>query len=193
MKRKNMAVGIAILALGLIALSSIIFFAVTVWRTEPQLFENNKRSVGKELYGKVTAADLDNAYPATPEEVMELYLSILRLQYGKIVVDEDLTRQLVTIQRKLYSDELLAANTEEAQYNELVRATAKLYENNIVLAQAIRSGVVFPPAQPSLCYFTVQQINSGYGTTLWEYYLQKDADGNWKLHSWDMVAESSGE
>jgi len=188
-----MAIGIVILALGLIALSSILFFAVTVWQTTPKLFETSKRSIGKELYEKVTAVDLDNSYPDAPEDVMDLYLNILRLQYGKIVVDDDLMRQLVGIQRKLYSDELLAGNAEDAQYAELIRATTKLYENKIILTGADRSGVIYPPTQPELCYFTVRQYNSGYGATMWEYYLQKDADGRWKLHSWDMIAENSGE
>jgi|GEM_PF-1994190 len=193
MKRKNMAIGIVILALGAIALSSIIFFAVSVWRTEPKLFETGKDSIGKKLYGQVTDADLDNKYPATPEEIMDMYLNILRLQYGKIVVDDDLMRELVSTQRKLFSADLLAANTEDAQYEELVRATTKLYENKIILSQANRSGVVFPPSQPELCYFTVRQFNSGYGSTMWEYYLQKDAGGNWKIHSWTMTAENGGE
>jgi len=192
MKRNNLVIGIVILAAGLIALGSILFYAITVWQTTPQYFAENKQALGKRLYDRVTVYDLDEAYPETPEQVLELYLDILLLQYGQIVVHEDVMRNLVSIQRRLYSDELLVMNpSEDMQYDELVRTTNKLYENKVTLTSTQRSSAVYAINDSGKCVFTVKQANTGYGFTYWEYYMQKDAQGQWKLLGWDLTSEQT--
>jgi len=190
MKRKGLLMGIIILVAGAIAMGSILFYAVTVWSTSPRLFENGKKKLGEGLYEKITAVDLDNAYPQKPEEVMDLYMNILRLQYGKIVADDDLMRELITQQRKMYSDTLIAQNPSEiVQYGELMRTTAKMYEQKVLLTVIERSGAVIHPTDPAMCVITVMQSYSSYGIAHWEYYLERAADGRWKIHSWEMIEE----
>ena len=122
---------------------------------------------------------LAKGYPSTPEKVIETYNQIMLYQYGEGAVQEELSKS-VSIARKLYHEEMLQLNTEEAQ----VEALQAEVEKNKAAEQFLLSSVVQHTTMldEETAEVQVEHImTTGY---LQRTYFLVKQEGAWKVHSW---------
>lgn len=136
------------------------------------------------------AKNLDRDYPATAREVLKLYCRITKCMYNDELTDEQVGKLLGQL-RKLYSDELLEANTEEMQLALLLGDISTYHENgmsiyNYTVDSAARTETLTTAAgKTSLInmYFTIrtgEKMDRAYE----EFSICQNAEGRWKIMAW---------
>ncbi len=190
MSRKNsMLIGIIILMSGLIVLGILIAKGVKTHNNEPKLFKDSKKVLAMKIYENIKAYDLEESYPDTPEKVMDLYMNLTMLILGDMIQDNNVYAEMVDISRKLYSDEILASNPVQQQYQELISSVKALEKDEIYLAQFDRGKTYYPPDNSKLCVIPVDEYLNKIGHVYWNYYLVSE-EGAWKIQTWEMTDEN---
>ncbi len=82
---------------------------------------------------KLISKDLDEGYPETAKEVLNLYLRYVQCIYNSNPEDEQM-QSLMGQLRKLYHSELLAANQNDAQFKKMQAELKKFAEDKIKIA-----------------------------------------------------------
>lgn len=145
----------------------------------------------------VLSRDLQNDYPATVKEVLKYYTEIEKCFYNEEYTDEEL-EALAMQARKLYDDELLAANEVET-YMEKLKADIATFKANsrrmTGVAVAASTSVYYFEEDASQfarihCAYTLSDKvvnNSSVGVV---YLLRQDENKRWKIYGWKSVAGS---
>ena len=82
---------------------------------------------------KLISKDLDEGYPETAKEVLNLYLRYVQCIYNSNPEDEQM-QSLMGQLRMLYHSELLAANQNDAQFKKMQAELKKFAEDKIKIA-----------------------------------------------------------
>ena len=146
-------------------------------------FVANKTNLAMRLYKNITEADLEGAYPETPEAVADLNGNIVLLTYGAMIVNEEILEEILSIQRNLFAPELLeSTSSAEAQLANVKSDISELTERGFVCVEMNRFESIYSEDRQSVTiHFT--QILSPNSYINWYYKLVK-ADGRWKILGW---------
>ncbi len=141
----------------------------------------------------VVAKDLDNDYPVSPREVVQLYNRILKCYFNEEHDDKELV-QLACQARKLLDDELLANNDFSDSYDMLCNEIDEYKTKNTKI------GSIFLDKSSQVQYSTldgqstawlncIYYLKSDDGTTkaTETYILRKDDEGKWKILGWQVT------
>ncbi len=141
-------------------------------------------------------AQIDENYPNSPKELIEIHNKIMSYLYSKKMQDEHIELYANVI-RKLYSEELLSLNNKESQINTIL---AEKEENNIKMLKLLGSKteeVIYSDNGNKAQVRVIYYINSGDMSRL--YNLDNTPSG-WKITSWqdskienDQLEESKDE
>lgn len=186
--RKSLIAGIIILVVGVALIGGTIVYGIDRSKNSDQKFYQNSRSTGQRLYDKALAY-MENGYPETAEDVIDLNNIIMQLYYGKIVSSDELIRELVTMQRQLFSDYLLENNDFEDQYANVLESADILYEKKVYIYN-IEAGSVFYSSGGDMCSVPITEFMNNYEKMYWNYYLKLDDEGHWKIHNYQRTDKS---
>ena len=141
---------------------------------------------------KVLAVDLDRSYPGTVKEVVKLYTEIEKCFYNEDCTEEEI-EQLGMQARKLYDDELLAANDVDTYLIRLKTdiqniRNAKKRLNSVAVASAANvetftdDGYTFARIY---CGYTVKEGNKASASEGRVFLLRRDENRRWKIYGWE--------
>lgn len=179
-------VGLIIVMLGAIVIGFLARYGFNASNSKPRLFVKEKEIIANKLYEEITSADLEAKYPETPEKAMDLYSNINLLIFGDMIADETIYQDLVKILRKLYSNEIITANSEENQYQKLMDSIKILKETNVFITETERGASSYTKGASGIteaCVISVRQYANNVGFINWDYHFMLQ-DGFWKIHSW---------
>jgi len=170
----------------------IVFIAIIII-----LYMGNGEKIVKraknETYDQIIQIDLENNYPATPSEVMELYGKIKKLMYSATFDDSDIEKlqNLIKMQIKLYDDELINYNGGEKLITLNATKNIKTFRDQkykiIDFKKQVSSSVQFDENENILKFVNViEYINKGDNFYM-TYCLRKDKNGRWKILSYKEV------
>lgn len=140
--------------------------------------------------------EIETNYPATPREVVKLYLRIMSCYYNEDLTEDEL-QGLATQARLLFDEELLQNNPWDEFYANL-KSELQLYqeEGKVVVSYEVDKG-------SAVNYYT--KDNSEYASieaqiitrdsrirysTNEKFILRKDTDGNYKILGWQYVEDT---
>jgi hypothetical protein len=193
MRRVPLGVGLCVLAAGVIGFAALIFY-VTKIRPQPErLFVEQREKLGQKLYGKITAYDLEEEYPESPADVMEMYGEVLTLIYGNIIQDEGVLRKCVEVQRKFWTDDMKKAAAEEDQLARLKEDLTRIYGANVRLTRFDVKTYYFDPFDEELAIVATKETWLTLEETHHNFYLRlTGADeagqgGKWLIQSLETV------
>lgn len=136
---------------------------------------------------KVITIDLDKTYPETPREVVKMYNRILSCFYREEYTEEEF-RDLGDQARKLFDQELLENNPEDAYFKDLKADVEDYREKSKVIASTSvcdSNDVKFQKIDGDECaYVTASYFmneNKKFSRTYQTYVLRKDEEGKWKI------------
>lgn len=146
---------------------------------------------------KLMERDLELAYPATPAEVLTLYLRITKCLYNDRLSDEEL-ELLLDQGRKLYDQELLGKNPVVLQKTILkeeikrFRETGKelntyVVENSREVNYWTEDKVEYASIVASTSFSESKEVTKVFE----EFILRKDKDGKWKIIGWHLSDKDS--
>lgn len=187
-KKKNGVLGTVIFLVILAAVVVGGFFYIT-GKKDPGKTEIAVNRTEKDILLDRTLTGKD--YPATPREVLKLYCRLTKCIYNDELTDEEI-RSLMRQIRKLYSAELLDANSEEEMYQYLLGEVKHYHDNKMSIhgytvdaASRMRT-INDSNGKHSVMnlYFTIREGNS-FTKAYEEFALKEDeADGTWKIMGW---------
>ena len=179
----------------LIALSVIVIIvlAFTYFRLYSENFlthgfNPDRVTEASQLYNEIISFNFITDYPETPEEVMELYLKTVRLLYGDMLRNEDYIFNVIEVQRRFLSDEILRRNRIDDQFRIFQMKLEELAEMDVVTISLEQRAPVFPTPERDICTIRVTQFNSGARNTHLVYTLSSDNPaGRWRIIYWEVT------
>ena len=148
----------------------------------------------------VLAKDLEKFYPATPKEVVKYYNEIQECYYNE-ENDEKTIREVMVKSRELFDVDLLAKNSEEQQFEDLMKEVEDYKEKERDIfgwSTDSADDVVYNTFEGSdwatiKSYYTLR-TKGAHSKTTQIFLLRKDAEGKWKIYGWDLAKpEETGE
>ncbi len=180
-KRKVMP-GIVILTLGICIISGIIIFSKARTDSWVDVFVQSRTNIAVRLYEAVKYLDFENDYPKSPEDVTDVYNDTVLLLYGDMILDEDVRKEVITVQRELLSTDILENNSFDSQYENLLSSTKQLYDKGIRASEFSKGVAFISSTEPDTCIIPVKQMFTNQTSVYWNYYLKKQ-DSKWKIYS----------
>ena len=189
--KTSVYMAILIVLAGAILVVSFGAYGYFSYKNTPVYFNSAKAEQAKRLYSKAMDINLDQNYPKTPDEVMELYLIMSRLIYSDMIVEPSLYGEIITQMRKLYGPEMLKENPYETQLETVEQAVLTLKEQKINQSGYERLPTLFNPLAPDLCHVRANQTYSNSEVFYWEFQLERvPPENNWKIIRFEMTDEN---
>lgn len=172
--------GIVVIIIGLGLIIALLIFAIINSGDEQQTFVSTRENQARKLYDTIINIDFDNNYPNSPEEITDIYNDTSLMLYGDMIIDEDIRKNVLVVQRRLLSDAMLEANPLDIQYENLIKATNELYDKDVRAMTFDRGKPFYVASNEDLCTIPVRQEFTNSDDINWTYYLKR-IDGLWKL------------
>lgn len=182
-KKTNNIIGILILLVGISVV--VLVMAVSYNRSSEYLnrFSDTKRATAEVLYNNVSRLADDGYYPDKPDELMDIYTDANLLLYGDMIIDESLRGEILLLQRKLLTDELLEKNEYEEQLSLLNASLEELKSHKFYITSVEQLPAIYSEGNPNECFVRVTQTANDFSKYYWSYFLVKQ-DGNWRISAW---------
>ena len=163
----------------------IVFFSAKGRRFSSSDFVSNQANIAAKLYTKIVDADLEDNYPLTPESVIDMNNDIVYMSYGQMILNEDLLKDILLVQRNLFSRELLEGeeNSFERQFQRLKDSLDELAAQNVTCIGMERVESIYSDDNRSVT-ISVRQFLNANEIAQWYYLLIRDSDGRWKIQGW---------
>ncbi len=126
---------------------------------------------------------IDTYYPKTPEEVIKLNNKLLEMLYSARATDKDI-ETIISIQRKLFSDELTSLNPEETQASLAKMEVRNFVEDNKKILEFKVEQSILDDRDFNYCTINVSQFTND-NTGINVLYSLKRENGRWKILSWE--------
>lgn len=170
----------------IMALLVLAYFYVINNRMQPREEKNTTISPVKELL----VMDLSTNYPATPKEVVKLYLEISRCFYSEEYTDEELV-ELARMSRTLFDQELVDNQSEDNYLRALRGEIATFKQSNRAISSYSTSAAADVEYYDFAEYKWAQlvaMLSIRTGTSIEpskeRFLLRKDDTGHWKIYGW---------
>ena len=130
--------------------------------------------------------DLQDNYPNSPRELMEVVLHISALLYGGGIRDNNQFLEVIYAQRLLFSRELLALNPFEGQYYAFLEGLAQAQDDGMTFNRGEIVEIHYLAQDYAVAH--VARFWHGLGLTNWVYFLILE-DDRWKIQAWFLADE----
>lgn len=144
----------------------------------------------------ILAKDLKKEYPASPREVVKMYLRIMTAFYNE-ELDEETFYELSNKARELFDEELLENNPSETYFEKLKDEISKYHENEIkVDSYDVQEGSAIRKykregKQYALVIAKVVTRDSKVRSSVNEkFVLRENQDGNYKILGWKETKDA---
>lgn len=182
--KNNNTRGIIVIIFGILIIATLIFYSFQIDKKTPKYFNAYKKNAAEKIYKEISTRDLDLDYPKTIEELMDFHNNITIMLYSNMLIDNEKLEEIINIERKLYTEELLSKNTIEEQYNKIVENLIKINEEELYTIGIKTVSILKSSEEDSSV--KVDQFVSKLGLVEWDYYLKKDDKNRWKINSWNI-------
>lgn len=158
---------------------------------------NNKTEANQTELEKLISYDFKENYPKTVKETTKLHLRYLKFMYNYDITDDDV-KALNSSMRNLFSDSLLAANSEEDQYKSLISDITNKKDNSIRIINYTtgETSQIKYSTKDGIKYALIDvdvYMKSGTASTYTyeQYLLSQSEDGTWKIEGWQLVNQDA--
>lgn len=174
-----------------LAILAVYYYMINTDRTKQK--EQTEKSEVQLLLDR----DIDTNYPATPREVVKLYLRIMASLYETDIKEEQL-QGLAKQMRVLLDDELLERNPWESYLTDLKAEVEKFHqeeremdryevEKGSAVNYYTKQGEEYASLRAEIT-MRDQQLRYRTGE---EFILRKDTEGNYKILGWQMTEDTN--
>lgn len=197
MKSKQKTMGTVVLMLIIVFAVAIGFWRIMENKREQALEQEFIESSNKEV-NAVLKKDFDTNYPNTPREVLKNYSRIISCLYNYNDLSEKELLALTEQVRKLFDEELLAANPLDKQLEDLKADIDEYQKVNRSISNYVidkDSAIVEKKVNERECAnVNVSYLlheGKGYTKTYEQFMLRKDEKNHWKILGWKLSEEDN--
>ena len=187
-KRKNVALFVFILLLGLGGIAAILAYGAHISANTDHPFVWERRHNAQQLYRQTVELNIRENYPQSPTALMELYTTSVFFLYGDFILCEDIFMEVIEFQREMFSLELLAGTTAAQQFNNLMASLEGFQdEANLLLRRSSIENIRhdFHDQRTALVYVIHPFM---FHANLYRvYHLIMDDNDMWRINSWSLA------
>lgn len=187
-KKSTVVVSFLIIFIGISIIISMLYVSKLKMPAEDVYFNPKALSTARKSYKNITDLEEDT-YPPSPDMVVKLYFDGYTLIYGNMLADDTLIPEILQKQRLLLSDELLALNSLEEQEQAVKNGLEILKEKNFYFTSTSVETTVYDKRKTDKGYVCVSQTGNDFSKYYWNYYVQQDDNGYWKITHWKLADE----
>lgn len=188
-KKTSIIVGVLILVIGFGIIGAMIFHAIRIEAAIERPFVPERRQTAERHYRDTLGRDMENDYPQTPRELMELYATTILFLYGDFIALESMFMQVIDFQRSLFTDELRSAVSAQDQFINLQESLTELddADANIRRAEIHEFTVDYVYERHALVQVSHRFMFQDDLHRL--YHLSLDENDRWRIASWALADE----
>lgn len=168
---------------------SIVIIMVVIFYSNNKV-KNMPKSVKK--YDELMLNDLENNYPQSPYEVIELNNEILTYIFSEDSTNEEI-KSLIELQRKLFANTLLELNDVNSQLKDIMKTVDFNKENKIKIADTKINPPEHDENNYSVCNVKVHYYMTRGDDIDRQYTLIYEQGDKWKIYRWEDIQQSSSE
>ena len=187
--RKNRLLFFIILIAGIAAIGSILAYGAHVSANAPQYFIYERRHTADRLYRETVGLDINENYPQTPWQLMDLYATSFFLLHGNFILDEGVFMEVIEFQRELFTQELRDRNPPQLQLANHMANLEIFREADAVLRPSRVENVRhdFYDQRTALAYVVHPFMT--HENLYRVYHLMMDDNDMWRINSWAEADE----
>lgn len=185
----SIIISILVILISACIIASAFFLDYLKSSPEDKYFDSRTLSTSKMLYSSIMSLNDEN-YPVAPEDVVTIYSNGFHLLYGNMIVDDIVIPDILRQQRKLLSQEVLDTNSLEAQEAKLQESLAMFKESSFSITSITILPMIYDKDNPNRGYVRVSQLGSDFTKYNWNYYVERDDKGFWKIIGWKKANEN---
>ena len=148
---------------------------------------------------KLLSKDLEDSYPITVCQVVQLFTRIQRCYYNEECTNDEII-QLADMALEIFDEELVENNPRKEYLEELEAEINYYKDNDRIISRVIvgKSGDVTYSTVEGVKYASVECIyyvkdDDGTEKNITTYILRKDDEGKWKILGWQEYVPSQWE
>lgn len=183
--KRNLIIGLLVIVIGAVAITSIIVYALRI--RQPEYFHPWRRNLATKLYNEVMDLDLENDYPKTASDVMEVNNVINQLIYGDMLLNNELLGGLLKVQRGLYAEELLESISYDEQYENLVAGLEKYRDLGTRCFEISQETPQRSVDDENTTLINVVWKTNNMGNMAWLYTLIENDKGQYKILRFEIT------
>lgn len=189
MTKSNKTTIITLLVMAVIAVA--VFFGYYQMTSKAP---EEETSVAKTEVDKLLQKDMENNYPGTPREVLKFHGRITQCIYNEDLKKNQL-EGLLEQARKLYDEELLAANPWDVHLNNLMTDIEDYDKNErTIMSYTVQNSSQIKTQKVdgeeyAIAYimFITSDKNAAYTKSCEKFLLRKGTSGDWKIVGWELA------
>jgi hypothetical protein len=186
-----------LVTLALLAVVVVIWYYVD--SNKPSESGDIKEGPGVREIDKVLNKNLEDSYPFTAREVVQLFIRIQKCYYNEKWTEDEFVK-LAYKASELFDEELLNANPFDEYYDELKTEVDQYKDEGKIINRTIldkTSEVVYSTVEEQKyasinCTYYLKS-DSGTSKVVETYILRKDENDRWKILGWKEYEESEWE
>ena len=182
---------------------TLLAAVVVIWyyidSNKPSEKTNTKNSQIVSEVDKLLNKDLEESYPYTAREVVQLFIRIQKCYYNETWNEQEFVK-LAYMATELFDEELNNANSFDEYYEDLKSEVKQYDEENKIINRTIidkSSEVVYSTVEEqryaSLNCTYYLKSDKGTSKVVETYILRKDENDHWKILGWKEYEESEWE
>lgn len=189
MTKSNKTTIIPLLVMAVIAVAVFFgYYQMTSKAPEEEM------SVAKTEVDKLLQKDMENNYPGTPREVLKFHGRITQCIYNEDLKKNQL-EGLLEQARKLYDEELLAANPWDVHLDNLMTDIEDYDKNErTIMSYTVQNSSQIKThkvdgEEYAIAYimFITSDKNAAYTKSCEKFLLRKGTSGDWKIVGWELA------
>jgi len=187
-KRRNKALFVCILLLGLGGIAAIFAYGAHISANTDHPFVWERRHNAQRLYRETVELNIRENYPQSPAALMELYTTSVFFLYGDFILCDDIFMEVIEFQREMFSQALLATTTARQQFDNLMESLAEFHnEPGLSLRRSTVENIRhdFHDQRTALVY--VIHPFMFHADLFRVYHLVMDENDRWRINSWSLA------
>ncbi|MCL2169009.1 MAG: hypothetical protein FWB74_03170 [Defluviitaleaceae bacterium] len=188
MSRKTSTIlGIAILIIGVVGIAAVFWHAYRVTAATERPFVHERRQSAERLYRYTLGRDMENNYPRTPRELMDLYSLTVQFLYGDFIALDSMFMRVIEFQRSLFTAYLRSIVPAETQFYNLQASLYELQYHGILGRRAEVYEFTIDYVYERHALIEVRHRFMLHDDLFRVYHLSMDDDDRWRIASWALA------
>jgi len=189
-RKTSIVIGVFILIIGIGIVGGLLWQAFRIEAGVERPFVPERRQSAERHYRSTLGRDMENDYPRTPRELMELYAITVEFLYGDFIALDSMFLRVIDFQRSLFTEELRGLVSNEQQFQNLQESRATLGDADASIRRAVIHEFTIDYVYERHALVEVSHRFMFQDDLNRLYFLTLGDDDRWRIASWALADEN---
>lgn len=143
-------------------------------------------------YKAIVNVDLNVDYPETPNDVIKFHNQIDYYLFNAPIDDDKKIRNVIDKKRQLYMSQWQSDNSIDALVDQYEYVSSQIFSTSSRMVGVPEDELVVFGIEPKYAFVKVTQVWTANKQIVYDFNLEKDRDGKWKIRNQQLFDSSEG-